>query len=103
MKTTMMKDKKAVKSIVKTRVLFQKWLEIDAKLYKRTGQSLGDIFKSWLLRKEISIQKKKYYLTPDELKKQTLTESTFKEQWVKANILYCICLPCSFYFILNFL
>ena len=58
MKTTMMKDKKAVKSIVKTRVLFQKWLEIDAKLYKRTGQSLGDIFKSWLLRKEISIQKK---------------------------------------------
>ena len=66
MKTTMMKDKKAVMVqcqiffflIVKTRVIFQKWLEIDAKLYKRTGQSLGDIFKSWLLRKEISIQKK---------------------------------------------
>jgi len=56
MKTTMMKDKKAVKSIVKTRVLFQKWLEIDAKLYKRTGQSFRDI----LLRstKQLAITKR---------------------------------------------
>ena len=56
MKTTMMKDKKAVKSIVKTRVLFQKWLEIDAKLYEGTGLSFRDI----LLRstKQLAITKR---------------------------------------------